>query len=186
MLCEKCKKNEATFYYRENINGTEKTYRLCGDCAKELETSGEIASLDERFFDSFHKIFTDDNLFGSLFAPGSAKRLSIAQEKKTCPLCGASFDDIAKSGKLGCPKCYEVFGDALPLTIQRIHGRTRHTGSAPKRFRAALEKKERIQSLEKELHEAVRNEEYEKAASLRDTLRELRNPAIEETTGDVQ
>ena len=69
MLCEKCGKNEATFYYKENINGTEKAYHLCADCAKKLEESGEIRSFDGNFFDSMNKIFSGDNLFGSLFAP---------------------------------------------------------------------------------------------------------------------
>jgi protein-arginine kinase activator protein McsA len=36
MLCERCKKNEANYYYRENTNGVEKTYHLCADCAREL------------------------------------------------------------------------------------------------------------------------------------------------------
>ena len=36
MLCEKCKKNEATFYYHENVNGNQKNYRLCADCANRV------------------------------------------------------------------------------------------------------------------------------------------------------
>ena len=175
MLCEKCGRNEATFYYKENINGTEKAYHLCADCAKKLEESGEIRSFDGNFFDSMNKIFSGDNLFGSLFAPiGQRHALGAGnREKKTCPLCGSTFEN----GKLGCPMCYEVFGDALPATIQRIHGRTKHTGNVPKRFRAALEAKEKLQKLEDELHEAVKNEEYEKAAELRDAIRALKNPA---------
>ena len=150
MLCEKCGKNEATFYYKENINGTEKAYHLCADCAKKLEESGEIRSFDGNFFDSMNKIFSGDNLFGSLFAPiGQRHALGAGnREKKTCPLCGSTFEDIVENGKLGCPMCYEVFGDALPATIQRIHGRTKHTGNVPKRFRAALEAKEKLQKLE--------------------------------------
>lgn len=178
MLCEKCGKNEATFYYRENINGTEKTFRLCADCAKKLEESGEIRSFDENFFHSMGKIFSGDNLFGSLFAPASTRH-SVGngnREKKTCPLCGFTFEDIAENGKLGCPMCYEVYGDALPATIQRIHGRTKHTGNVPKRFRAALEAKEKLQKLEDELREAIQNEAYEKAAELRDAIRALKNP----------
>ena len=42
MLCEKCKKNEATNFYHENVNGRIRTMRLCGDCAKALEETGEL------------------------------------------------------------------------------------------------------------------------------------------------
>ena len=53
MLCEKCKKNEATFYYHENVNGNEKNYRLCADCAKELEKSGELKTWNKAQDDPF-------------------------------------------------------------------------------------------------------------------------------------
>ena len=43
MLCEKCKKNEATVFYRENVNGKEKNYSLCQKCAEKLEKKGEIS-----------------------------------------------------------------------------------------------------------------------------------------------
>ena len=36
MKCEHCGKNEATFYYRTNINGVVKEVHLCQDCAAEL------------------------------------------------------------------------------------------------------------------------------------------------------
>ena len=42
MLCERCKKKDATFYYHENVNGAEKTYSLCRDCADEMEKRGEF------------------------------------------------------------------------------------------------------------------------------------------------
>ena len=41
MLCEKCSKNEATVFYREIVNGKEKKYSLCSDCAAKLEKEGK-------------------------------------------------------------------------------------------------------------------------------------------------
>ena len=32
MKCEHCGKNEATFYYKSNINGNVTEHHLCGDC----------------------------------------------------------------------------------------------------------------------------------------------------------
>ena len=34
MKCEKCGKNEASYFYRENINGRRRELHLCGDCAR--------------------------------------------------------------------------------------------------------------------------------------------------------
>ena len=39
MLCENCKKKEATVFYEENINGKKKSYKLCPDCAAEKGVS---------------------------------------------------------------------------------------------------------------------------------------------------
>lgn len=36
MKCERCGKNDATFYYKSNINGRVTEKHLCHDCAREL------------------------------------------------------------------------------------------------------------------------------------------------------
>ena len=41
MLCERCKKNTATVFYEENINGESRSYSLCSECASELKKSGK-------------------------------------------------------------------------------------------------------------------------------------------------
>ena len=181
MLCEKCGKKEATFYYRENIGGTEKSYKLCADCAAELQKSGEISTVShgDLFGEPFaspltqmQKLLGGDDLFGSLL--GLPQKERTAERGKTCPLCGSSFGDIARSGKAGCPRCYTVFEEELLPSLRRIHGRTAHTGQAPARFREENEKKQKITALEAELKEAIRQENYEHAAELRDSLRALR------------
>ncbi len=168
MLCERCKKNEATFYYKETVNGTAKSFHLCGDCAKAAETAGEVKSLGWSAGGDFI-----DDLFSSLFAPATAKTPKVA-ERKTCDLCGASFEELVREGKAGCPKCYDTFEGELAESIRRIHGRVLHTGGAPAEFREANEAKKKIEGLETALKEAIQSENYERAAELRDELRTLR------------
>ena len=36
MRCDRCGKNEATFYYKSNINGKVEEKHLCSDCAEKL------------------------------------------------------------------------------------------------------------------------------------------------------
>lgn len=182
MLCERCKKNEANYYYRENVNGIEKAYHLCGECAASLEKTGEIKGLGtETFFDGFFGGHNMTGVFASLFAPSVREQnTSVSVPEKTkCSLCGASFEELAKEGKAGCPKCYEVFEDELKHSISRIHGRTCHTGKEPIRYREKNETRRKISSLEAELKEAVKNENYERAAELRDEIKTLRS--IDET-----
>lgn len=183
MLCEKCGKKEATFYYRENVNGQEKTYRLCPDCAAQMQKDGEIRMGGEDPMNSLMKLFGSDSFFGSdllgettLFDKliGTPQRSQTAEKTKTCPLCGSAFSDLVKSGKAGCPLCYETFGAELAPSVRRIHGRSAHTGQVPARFREETEKKQKIAAMETELKEAIRTENYERAAELRDSLRDLR------------
>ncbi len=188
MLCEKCKKNEATFYYHENVNGEVKEYSLCRECADELEKKGEFKKFGtfgsgfasngfeslfahDPFGDAFEHI---DNLFGSLFAPAKTRQLAANTDTKKCPLCGMTLSDFAKEGKAGCPMCYETFDSELEPTIGRIHGRTSHTGRSPVKFREKTELKHKIHALEAEQKEAIKNENYERAAEIRDELKNLR------------
>lgn len=178
MLCERCKKNEATVFYRESVNGKERSLSLCGECAEKARKKGE---LDDGFLKSgfmsggfFDDPFSGaDKLFGSLF--GLKELPSHTAEKvKKCSLCGATFSDLVNEGKAGCPECYRTFAEELSPTIGRIHGTTSHVGGAPSKFKKVREEKEKIHSLEAELKAAVKEENFERAAQLRDELRELR------------
>lgn len=180
MLCEKCKKNEATFYYHENVNGNEKEYHLCSECASEMEKNGELGTHSDNF-DSFFGM--DDpfksmnNLLAGFFNPGIKQaQLSVAQK---CPVCGMTFREFAASGMAGCPACYEAFAKELEPSISKIHGRTAHNGRVPAKFKEKADMKKKIESLEAEQKEAIAGENYERAAEIRDELKKLRESNTE-------
>lgn len=172
MLCEKCKKNTATVFYRETVNGKTKSWSLCPDCAAELEKKGEISLDTENFWsDPFADVF-GGGLLSSFFGLPAARQ---AVSGKKCTLCGATFDDLVREGKVGCPKCYDVFGDELEDSIRRIHGTSSHTGRVPSRLRDGFDRKKKIAALEKDLKAAIREERFEDAAAMRDELKTLRD-----------
>ena len=168
MLCEKCKKNNAVLFYEENINGKVRKYALCRDCADELQKSGEIPQTDELFgamespLGAIH-----DSLFGSLF--------SIPQltETKKCRGCGSTFNDFRRRGKAGCPECYITFAEELEPTIRSIHGNAKHGGRTPSRFKEKHERDDKLNNLKKELKEAISGENFERAAELRDKIKNI-------------
>lgn len=162
MKCEKCGKNEATVLYRESINGNETKMHLCNICAKEREESSPL----------WHDFFTS-SLLGGIFAPAAGAKKEMPAAKK-CPLCGSDFSALQRSGKVGCPECYGAFSDYLAPTLKRLHGGATHRGRAPKKYRAKLEAENTIRELEAELKRSIENEEYERAAEIRDKLRSLR------------
>ncbi len=169
MLCEKCKKNNATVFLKENINGKETKYALCAECMDKLEAEGKLS-----LFGDFPSFFESpmDNIFGALFAPSFAN--PTKSERKKCTLCGSTFDDLRAGGKVGCAKCYEIFSEELAPTVARIHGNSKHTGCAPSKFKAKLDRKKQIASLEREMKEAIKEQNFERAAELRDEIKAIR------------
>lgn len=87
MLCERCKKNEATFYYHENINGKQKTYRLCPECEAEMEKNGELKEFDaDKMFEGFDSFLTSPfgemhNLLSSMFGGNRSKAALLSRKE---------------------------------------------------------------------------------------------------------
>ncbi len=111
-------------------------------------------------------------------AAGSKKKRSGAGKQLTCPICGSTWGDFEKSGLMGCPHDIETFESKLVDVIKGLHeGRTQHVGKVPTRSgssTAALQG--RITRLQEKLSLALKQEDYERAALLRDELRTLQPP----------
>lgn len=185
MLCQRCQKNHANLFYKESVNGNERSYALCSDCAAELKASGELSTnlgtslFDMPIFDMGLNIPNTSALYGSLFGypAGKTKRggASPLQGSKRCNLCGSTYADIMKNGKLGCARCYTNFEQELGETLRTIHGNVKHIGRSPKQFRTKNEKHNKLEKLKDQLARAIEAEEFENAAKLRDQIKELEN-----------
>ena len=171
MLCETCKKRTATVFYNENMNGKVRSYSLCGECAAKLREKGELQDITS-MIGSFADPFSDlhNELFQGFFGIPAQKAISA---QKKCPDCGCTYPEIEKSGKVGCPSCYTTFEDELSPLIRSLHGTTAHAGAVPSRHRAKQALAQQLKQKKAALREAVQNEDYERAAALRDEIRAL-------------
>ena len=69
MKCDRCGKNDATFYYKSNINGRVTETHLCQDCARQMGYAEPMASRMGGWFDDdwFSRPFSlFEPLFGGL------------------------------------------------------------------------------------------------------------------------
>ncbi len=167
MLCQNCKKNEATTHIKRVINGEATESHFCHTCA---QNSG-VGS----FFDDFS--LNLPGLFSSFFGENSFALNERQRER--CESCGCSFDDIVKTGKVGCSDCYKKFYQKLSPSLQRIHGKTKHQGKVPRIIPSpvtAAEKttEEKIEDLQNEMNKAIDEQNFEKAAILRDEIKALK------------
>lgn len=176
MICQSCEKRQATTHIKTIVNGELKEFMLCPECAGKLGYGSLFTSFGPDL----------DRLFGG-FMDSYTPQIS----GKRCPFCGSSFEDIAKSGKVGCAHCYETFYEELLPSIQRIHGRTVHAGKLASSAGVKVKTRSELTQLKKELEQAIKTQEFEKAAELRDKIRELEknmkeNDASENREGESE
>ena len=163
MLCQQCQKRVANVYFKQTINGKKVEMYLCEQCA------------EEKGHTSFMPQFNLGDFFWGLTGLGSSGYLKTAGQPpvERCDVCGMSFEDFRETGKFGCGNCYRTFRNRLVPILRRVHGNVEHKGKIP--GQPADNTLREIQNLKNKLEEAILNEEYEKAAVLRDKIRELEN-----------
>ncbi len=164
MYCEDCKKRPATVHLTQVFNGQKTENHLCEQCAS--QKSGFM-------FDPANK-FSIPNLLGSMFGSNfNVQGVPPVALQSTCPNCGMRFMDIKQVGKLGCSECYKTYNQELEAPLRRIHGNSQHLGKIPVRGGEKVFIRRQIEVLKNQLQEAVRGEEYEKAAEIRDQVKEM-------------
>ncbi len=163
MKCQKCGNFDATTHITEIVNGIKNESWLCSKCAN--SDDGNFS-----FSDLFHSDF--DNFWSSML--GQQKVLDKPHQKQ-CPVCKSTLSDIKKTGRLGCSECYNIFYNFLLNPIKEIQGSTKHIGKVPAHIKNINKIEREIQNLKDLLNQAVQNQEFEKAAELRDRIKLLEN-----------
>ena len=165
MMCDKCKIRPATVHYTQIINGVKTEMNLCQQCA------AEEGILGSEVFSTFAP-FSVQNLLSGLmdFLPGIKK---VEDEQLKCEYCGMTYEEFKEKGRLGCSHCYDSFKEELNPLMRRIHGSFEHRGKIPKKAGGALRVKREIEELKEELEKAIKEERYERAAEIRDKIKEI-------------
>lgn len=163
MQCQQCQKNVANVRFTHIINGKKVEMYLCEQCAKEKGQLGFSPQLN---------LF--DFLWGIPGFGGSTGYEQMVQPKEVrCNVCGMSFEDFKKTGKIGCANCYRLFRENLNPILRKLHGSIEHTGKMPLKISGCISKNNELEKLREQLAMAISSEEYEKAAELRDMIRNL-------------
>ena len=159
MLCQKCGKNVATTHIKTVINGKVTEQNLCSVCASNNGYSGFAGG-------------TFSNLLASML--GQSLQSHPTSAMRRCECCGASYSDIAETGKVGCANCYNEFEEELLPYLKRIHGSVVHSGKTPGRKELVItETEEPISKLKAKLASLVAAEKYEEAAVVRDEIKRM-------------
>lgn len=162
MKCERCER-KATYHITELTGSEPRAVHLCEECAQEYLNGPTVEGEPP------------------MVASAIAQHLGVGQtaedlaelDQTTCPVCGITFFEFRKHGRLGCAHDYVAFEKELASLIVSIHGSSEHTGRKPMRFSDDAMEWTRLIRIRRELQEAVVEENYEEAGRLRDEIREL-------------
>jgi protein arginine kinase activator len=164
MQCQICSKRTATIHLTEITEGVRSEMHVCEHCAAEqgIAAQGQV-SINQLLTDFLNSQPTDEEIMGP----------SVEQEQ-SCPTCGFTLDRLRKEGTLGCPHDYEVFEETLIPLIERAHnGSSAHCGKVPAKTPGPAKKMAGLSLLRQQLEAAVRSEDYERAAELRDKMKHI-------------
>ena len=158
MTCQRCS-HEASVHLTETVDGRPRELHLCVLCARK---AGLV--LPEKP----PALGLDAVVQGLIVAHVGELVGELAE--LACPDCGIRFMEYRAQGRLGCPADYDIFRDGLVPLIGHEHGATRHVGKVPRRSRSGTDRP-RLRH-RAELRDAIALEDYERAARIRDQLRQ--------------
>ena len=159
MLCNVCEKNEAKVHLTQMVEGKIRKVDLCESCAKDK-------GIDDPTGFSLADVLTG-------MEAGQKPEVSMPETGKQveCKFCGYKQAEFKKTGRLGCSRCYDVFEEGLEQVFKTMHRGVRHTGKVPEKLRSSKELQDRALELQEQLDVAIKKENFENAAVLRDELK---------------
>ena len=172
MKCENCGKNEVTFVYRSNVNGKVDEKRLCGECAEKLGYTRRLAASHQNMMRNFFG--------GGLFGPSFGRNLLgdgfFGEDQSSDGDSRDFFDSFfgfpSLMGRMLDNPFDDFFTDmpalGAPETAEEKKG-----SLVEKAEESRFDRWRRLNALKAEMKKAVRQENFERAAELRDQIREL-------------
>lgn len=162
--CQRCNNAPAVVHVTELKEGQKHEVHLCEECAEATDYAPKKSS---KMFE-----FMLQHLERASSSTGSDRE---------CPDCGMTFAEFKAKGRFGCPKDYEIFLPRLIPLLERIHDASSHGDMPPPAISASGEQ---LVKLRVQLQDAVSSEEYERAANLRDQIRELEEHPVDGPSPD--
>lgn len=161
MICQRCHRNEASIRYAEVVDGRVSHLMLCASCHAEVVQGGsagfEIAGKAPLRRSRTLRSLSED--------PASAL--------EACPSCGVEWHEILDRNRVGCARCYDHFAPRLRTVLRDTHVGARHIGKRPRFDDSRERRRAELQTKRALLRSALDAEDYEEAARLRDSIRDL-------------
>ena len=164
MKCQKCDR-QATFHITDLIDGKPNELHLCEECAQSFLSPGTQEAPDV--------LPAIGGFLAQHLAVGETADQLARLDQRACPVCGITFLEFRKQGRLGCPHDYIFLSEELEPLLMNIHDQVHHIGKVPKRCSQGADQQTQLIRLRREMKEAINTEDYEHASELRDKIRNI-------------
>ena len=129
--------------------------------------------------------YENSDPFADLDEPQKNRRRAL--DTVRCAKCDTTWDRLREDGRAGCASCYETFAAQLQEAMQRMNADPQHVGKTP---RALTQRKRRLEHLRarrdnrlamlrERLERALKNEDFDEAARLRDKIKIVESTIVD-------
>lgn len=204
MLCQNCGKNEVNFRYTQVINGVKKEMALCDKCARELGLESIDFNMPINFSSFFSDFFHDAEDFLPSFAKTDLLEcdkcgMTFDDFANTgefgCGNCYITFENRISPVLKNLHGSSRHIGREYREAIDELEYNKNKFESNQKQKRVKVENKEgtnldkeigsqsdegksqkeiKLEKLQKDLQEAIKDERYEDAAKIRDEIKKIK------------
>lgn len=169
MSCERCGQAPGAITYTEYGEDGARKLRICPACARELGfdvgDAPPAAAPPPAGSEVVAKVV---GILGIETVVETRPGTREPEDPRECPGCGMTGTELRRAPLFGCPMCYETFEKSLDPLFRRLHNAVAHRGRVPGGRTVHPVDRE---VLRRDLRDAIANEDFERAAQIRDRLR---------------
>ncbi|MFT4640878.1 MAG: protein arginine kinase activator [Verrucomicrobiales bacterium] len=174
MTCDLCDV-KASVFLTQIVDGEMQKINLCEECAKAKGVTDPTGFALADLLLGLGADTEEEKSAATVTGDSLKEAAGALDDQTTCKSCGFTHAQFKKAGRLGCPKCYQIFGSGLETLLKAMHKGTHHIGKVPARHQALLGRHYELDELKEQLDDAVGREAFEDAASLRDKIHKIEN-----------
>jgi len=145
--------NKASYYILDIMNGSKAETYLCSACL-------------DKFDKGYLKLFAIP-----LLQQEQLNALNTISNNVECHDCGMTLSKFLQYKRVGCAKDYELFN--LGPVLESYHKSIQHVGKIPSTHIDKSVVIHKIEHLKNMMDKAVKSDEFEEAARLRDEIKDL-------------
>lgn len=156
-ICDECGVKPANIHLTQIMQNETQVSHLCEACARK---KGISVVLNE--------------------GQAEAEAEDAPQEaEKNCCRCGLAYSRFRSKGWLGCGDCYQSFEHEIDELLLQVHGSLEHKGKRYPAMAPVSKTPRDVKKLRHELALAIKNEEFEHAATIRDAIHSMKKMGVQ-------